>query len=191
MTCEQWMAIQNNDKAYDGIFYHGLKTTKIVCRPSCPLRTRNIKIKNTVIFSSMEDALNQGYRPCKRCRPDLIEWEGNKAELAKSAKALIENTYRDEFSAKAIADELFTNHSYLSRTFKEITGYTMLQYHNYVRCHATLELLQRPELPISYISDVVGYHYPSHYTRIFRKFYDCTPSEYREKYLDQITSCSQ
>jgi two-component system response regulator YesN len=106
---------------------------------------------------------------------------GVKSELAEKAKIIIENSYSEKFTVKAVADELFVNESYLIRTFKEITGMTMLGYHNHVRCEKAREMLDKPELSISYISDVIGYNFPSHFARIFHKEYGCTPSEYRKR----------
>jgi len=58
-------ALVNKDRTYEGIFYVGVKTTGIFCRPTCPARKPNIK--NVEFFSSTKDALLSGYQPCKRC----------------------------------------------------------------------------------------------------------------------------
>lgn len=60
-------AYQRRDISYDGVFYLGVKTTGIFCRPSCP--ARKPLGKNVEYFAAIEDALYAGYRPCKRCRP--------------------------------------------------------------------------------------------------------------------------
>ncbi|MDR1144066.1 MAG: AraC family transcriptional regulator, partial [Spirochaetaceae bacterium] len=69
---EGWKAVSENDKDYDGIFLYGVKTTKIFCRPSC--RSKLPLKKNIVYFETKEEAEQGGYRPCKRCRPDLLEY---------------------------------------------------------------------------------------------------------------------
>ena len=132
MTKEEWLAIKNNDKNYDGRFFFALKTTKNVCRPSCTARLCNPK--NVIIFETLEDALAQGFRPCSRCRPDQMDWAGAKEELTASAKKWIEEHYTEKFSLKAIANALYVNSSYLLRVFKDTTGQTLLAYHNYIRC---------------------------------------------------------
>ena len=184
MTKEQWLAIKNKDKNYDGLFFYGLKSTKIVCRPSCPSRT--CKAKNVVIFDSLEEASNEGYRPCLRCRPDLPQWEGAKKDLARKAKKYIEENYSKKFSLDAAAGALFVNKSYLLRTFKESEGMTLLQYHNFVRCKTAKELLTRSELKISYISNAVGYVTASHFSHVFKKFFGLTPFEYRTEYFESL-----
>jgi AraC family transcriptional regulator of adaptative response/methylated-DNA-[protein]-cysteine methyltransferase len=60
-------AYQRRDASYDGVFYLGVRTTGIFCRPSCP--ARKPLARNVEYFGSVKDALFAGYRPCKRCRP--------------------------------------------------------------------------------------------------------------------------
>lgn len=62
---EKLKAIQNRDKSYNGKFYYGVKTTKIVCNPGCPAKLP--LEKNIVLFDTLEDAIQGEYRPCKIC----------------------------------------------------------------------------------------------------------------------------
>lgn len=186
MTKEEWLAIKNNDKSYDGKFFYALKTTGTVCRPSCTARSCNPK--NVIIFYDLEDAYRCGFRPCQRCYPDRLDWEGVKSDLVAQAKQLIEENYMEKFSLKAISSNLFVNESYLLRTFKEITGMTMLEYHNFVRCEKAKKLLERMELSISFIASSVGYCTASHFTRVFKQEYGCTPSQYRQAFLKELSA---
>jgi AraC family transcriptional regulator of adaptative response/methylated-DNA-[protein]-cysteine methyltransferase len=60
-------AYQRSDRSYDGVFYLGVRTTGIFCRPSCP--ARKPLGTNVEYFATVKDAMFAGYRPCKRCRP--------------------------------------------------------------------------------------------------------------------------
>ena len=64
---EFWRALQSRDSSYEGIFFLGVKTTGIFCRPICsarkPLR------KNVEFFAGKVEALHAGFRPCLRCKP--------------------------------------------------------------------------------------------------------------------------
>ena len=60
-------AYQRSDASYDGVFYLGVRTTGIFCRPSCS--ARKPKPENVEFFALPKDALFAGYRPCLRCRP--------------------------------------------------------------------------------------------------------------------------
>jgi AraC family transcriptional regulator of adaptative response/methylated-DNA-[protein]-cysteine methyltransferase len=66
-TTEMERAYLKRDTAYNGLFYLGVRTTGIFCRPSCP--ARKPLPKNVEYFPTTKDALVAGYRPCKRCRP--------------------------------------------------------------------------------------------------------------------------
>ena len=184
MTKEQWLAIKNNDKAYDGKFYYALKHSKKVCRPSC--KKTSIRPEKVILFDTLQQALDLGYQPCSRCRPDKEAWEGARIELANSAQKLVEEHYQEKFSLDALAKELFVDKSYLLRTFKEVKDHTLLEYHNLYRTQKAKELLQRPELSISYIASEVGYVSASHFTQVFRKVTGRTPTRYRSEYLRSL-----
>lgn len=68
LTREEMLeATGSRNKDYDGVFYTAVKTTGIVCLPSCPARALP---KNKVFYKTLQEALNDGYRPCKRCKPE-------------------------------------------------------------------------------------------------------------------------
>ena len=57
----------NKDASFEGIFWMGVKTTGIFCRPTCT--ARKPKLENVVFFDTTKDAILKGYRPCKVCKP--------------------------------------------------------------------------------------------------------------------------
>lgn len=60
-------ALLNKDSQFEGLFFAGIKTTGIFCRPSCT--AKKPRKENVEYFSSSREALANGYRPCKVCRP--------------------------------------------------------------------------------------------------------------------------
>jgi len=64
---EMWAAFVSRDASYDGVFYTGVTTTGIFCRPTCS--ARKPKRENVTFHATAADALYDGYRPCLRCRP--------------------------------------------------------------------------------------------------------------------------
>ncbi len=64
---EMEAAYLRRDASYDGIFYLGVRTTGIFCRPSCP--ARKPLPRNVEFFASVKEAMFAGFRPCQRCRP--------------------------------------------------------------------------------------------------------------------------
>ena len=69
---EMERAFTCKDASYDGIFFVGVRTTGIFCRPSCPSRPR---LENTEFFASFKACFFAGYRPCKRCHPLSVNGE--------------------------------------------------------------------------------------------------------------------
>lgn len=59
-------ALLSKDKAFDGVFYTAVKTTGIFCKPSC---SANPRPDNIIFYDKKDDALKNGYRACKRCKP--------------------------------------------------------------------------------------------------------------------------
>ncbi len=64
---EMVAAFLSGDASYDGVFFTGVRTTGIFCRPTCT--ARKPKPENVEFFASARDALFSGYRACLRCKP--------------------------------------------------------------------------------------------------------------------------
>jgi len=64
---EKYNAIGKQNTRYEGIFITAVKTTGIFCRPSC--RARKPKAENVIFFDTAQEALQNGFRPCKVCNP--------------------------------------------------------------------------------------------------------------------------
>lgn len=62
-----YRALLEKDESFEGIFFAGIKTTGIFCRPSCT--ARKPKRENVEFFDTVRQAIEKGYRPCKICRP--------------------------------------------------------------------------------------------------------------------------
>jgi two-component system response regulator YesN len=99
--------------------------------------------------------------------------------LAQEASEYIEAHFREKFSLQKMADSLYINGSYLLRAFKKYKGYTPLVYHNHIRCERAKELLARTDEEISEIGEAVGFVSSAHFSHVFKKTEDCTPTEYR------------
>lgn len=90
-------AFRKRDGSYDGIFYIGVRTTGVFCRPSCP--ARRPRPENVEFFPTTKQALFAGYRPCKRCEP--LKAGGG---LPGWAASLLERVERDPTARMRDAD---------------------------------------------------------------------------------------
>jgi len=63
-----WNAVSGRDASYSGVFYFGVKTTGVYCRPGCP--SPMPRRENVVFAFSPARLIAAGFRPCRRCRPD-------------------------------------------------------------------------------------------------------------------------
>jgi AraC family transcriptional regulator, regulatory protein of adaptative response / methylated-DNA-[protein]-cysteine methyltransferase len=70
---EMYAALLARDAGYDGIFLVGVRSTGIFCRPTCP--ARKPMRRNVEFYSSTDEALAHGFRPCKRCHPMRVAGE--------------------------------------------------------------------------------------------------------------------
>ncbi|MCM3441316.1 Ada metal-binding domain-containing protein (plasmid) [Metabacillus halosaccharovorans] len=183
MKEEEWEAIKNNDKRYDGYFYYALSTTKTFCRPSCTSRTPNPKHVN--IYKDVDLAIKEGFRPCTRCKPYLKDWEGYKEAVSKEVMKYIQEHYRDKFSLKIIGESSQKNPHYIHRSFKAINGITPLRYLHILRVKEAKRLLNNTELSITDIALEVGYNDSTQFSVKFKEFTGVSPSKYRDKLLNK------
>ena len=107
--------------------------------------------------------------------------------LARAAMDYIKTHYREKFSLQEIAGSLFVNGSYLLRVFRKYTGFTLLAYHNHLRCEQARELLAGTDESVSDISEAIGFVSPAHFSQVFKKEEGCTPTEYRLQHQEGLS----
>lgn len=91
------------------------------------------------------------------------------------------NFMREEMSIKQIADSVFMSPAYLTTFFKKKTGKTIGQYIKEVRMEYAVFLLTEKGYSVCEISKFCGYSDANYFTKVFRKVYGMSPSEYKER----------
>lgn len=114
----KWKAVRERNKAFDGVFYFGVRTTGIFCRPSCASRTP--KRENVDFFADIEEARVAGFRGCLRCKPTVAEFSGKGAETV--AKALKELRDGDVETVEELSERIGVSPGHLQKTFRAIIG---------------------------------------------------------------------
>ncbi|MFS0868951.1 bifunctional transcriptional activator/DNA repair enzyme AdaA [Paenibacillus xylanilyticus] len=173
----RWTAIISNDSAYDGKFYYGVKTTGIFCRPSC--KSKEPKYTNVLVFSHPDEALAQGFRPCKRCKPTGERVPDQ--EWIFMVTDYIALHYAEPLTLDLLAQISHGSPYHLHRVFKRITGMTPLQYVQEKRMTEAGNLLVNTSLTVTDIGRRVGIANSAYFIAVFRKHTGQTPAHYREQ----------
>jgi len=103
------------------------------------------------------------------------------SEITRRAIIYIEGNYFHRISLNDIAREVCVNSSYLSRLFKKDTGINVMDYLNKIRLEKSVQLMQESSLALKDIIYEVGIPSYNHFFKLFKKFYNVTPYEYRQK----------
>ncbi len=168
--------IKNNDESYDLKFYYAVKSTGIYCKPSC--KSKLPKKENIVIFKNSKEALENGYRACKRCRSDLVSYKPNK-ELADNLKMKIEKYYAEKELLKKEISNLGLTNKRIVEIFKEEFNITPSEYINNLRINLAKKLILNSNDKIVDIAYRTGFNSLSAFYRIFKDKEKITPAKYR------------
>jgi AraC family transcriptional regulator of adaptative response/methylated-DNA-[protein]-cysteine methyltransferase len=122
---DRWTAVVRRDQSADGSFYYSVRTTGVYCRPSCGARLP--RRENVSFHSSREDAVQAGFRACKRCRPDEPALAAQRAAAVAKACRLIE-TADETPTLDQLADAAGMSRYHFHRIFKSNTGVTPRAY---------------------------------------------------------------
>ena len=126
----QWRAVETRDRRYAAAFVYAVSTTGIYCRPSCP--SRRPKRENVEFFSAAADAVQRGFRPCRRCRPDEALAADRQLEMVRAACRYIQE-WRQECQSGAptlsqLGRMVGASPAHLQRVFKGLLGVTPRQF---------------------------------------------------------------
>ena len=93
----------------------------------------------------------------------------------------INKNYNENITSTEISSRLFMNNSYFCRLFKKNFGTCFQNYLNMYRLEKSTISLKNSDLSVSEISHKNGFNSISYYSKLFKKIYNCSPSEYRKK----------
>lgn len=120
---EFYQALVNKKSEYEGIFFVGVKTTGVFCRPTCP--ARKPKFENCEFFENAKEALLASFRPCKRCRP--LSHPHHVSKLVQILVEAVETNPEKRWKEKDFK-ELCVDESTARRQFKKRFGMTFVEY---------------------------------------------------------------
>ncbi|HWR42221.1 bifunctional transcriptional activator/DNA repair enzyme AdaA [Sporomusa sp.] len=174
----KWQAVVECDKNCDGLFFYGVKTTGIFCRPSC--RAKTPMRENVVFFSDSDKAIAAGFRPCKKCRPDVMVFEPD-LELVRKALAIFTQQYNQSIDVSEISKQLGVSATQLARLFKQHIGLTPAQYLAKLRVDEAVKLLEQTDINILEVAYTAGFISLSNFYKCFKAQIGHTPNKLRKK----------
>jgi AraC family transcriptional regulator, regulatory protein of adaptative response / methylated-DNA-[protein]-cysteine methyltransferase len=170
------------DAAYDGRFYTGVRTTRVYCRPVCPVRPA--QSRNVQFYPSAAAAEAAGFRPCLRCRPETAPfspaWNGSRASVARGLR-LIARGALDGAPVGALAGRLGVGERHLARLFARHLGASPSQAAKTARVQRAKRLLDTTDLPMSQIALNAGFGSLRRFNTVFSEVYGRPPTEIRRK----------
>ncbi|MFI1758261.1 AlkA N-terminal domain-containing protein [Streptomyces sp. NPDC020571] len=175
-------AVQSKDARFDGWFFTAVLTTRIYCRPSCPVVPP--KPGNMTFYPSAAACQQAGFRACKRCRPDTSpgspEWN-QRADLTARAMRLIADGVVDREGVPGLAARLGYSTRQVERQLLAELGAGPLALARAQRAQTARLLIETTPLPMADIAFAAGFSSIRTFNDTVREVYALSPSELRTR----------
>lgn len=177
-----YQAVLTRDARFDGRFFVAVRTTRIYCRPICRVKTP--MRKNCEFFSYAAAAEAAGYRPCKRCRPELAPgtslMEINSRQ-ARNAAYYIGQDFLSENSLEALAAKLGITDRQMRRAFHEEFGVSPVEFSQTQRLLLAKQLLTDSAMPVTSVAYASGFKSLRRFNALLKQRYRLSPTEFRKQ----------
>ncbi len=174
--------MQSKDARFDGWFFTAVLTTKIYCRPSCPVVPP--KPQNMNFYPSSAAAQQAGFRACKRCRPDAAPgspaWN-ERADLVARAMRLIRDGVVDRDGVSGLAARLGYSTRQIERQLGAELGAGPIALARAQRAQAARLLIETSAMPMSDIAFAAGFSSVRSFNDTVREVFGLSPTELRRR----------
>lgn len=177
-VCEQ--ALNARDARFDGIFFVGITTTRVYCRPVCPARVSYRDHRR--FFPSASSAERAGFRPCLRCRPELAPGRALVDAVPRLARVAAHRIGAGALNGSTVADlarELEVSERHLRRALEREIGVSPVELAQTHRLLLAKRLLTDTTLPVTRIAFASGFQSLRRFNSVFRERYRLSPSALR------------
>ncbi len=169
-----YRALTARDRRFDGIFFVGVTSTGIYCRPICTAKTP--KEANCRFFDSAQQAEQARFRPCLRCRPELAPGSAPVDDSQRIAQLIVQRledgTIDNDAGLEAIANQFELSSRQIRRIVQKELGVSPVQLLLTRRLLLAKQLLSETALPVTEIAFASGFS-------SLRRFNDAFSSRYR------------
>lgn len=174
-------AFYKKDSNFEGIFFVGVNTTGIFCRPTCT--ARKPRKDNLVFFPSVQEAMKSGFRPCKVCQPLYLAGEPPAwlKSLLEEIQAHSEHRFSDAYLRRR-----FIEPNRVRRWFKKNYGITFQAFLRAMKISRAFSQISKGDKVIEAAYDS-GYESLSGFTDSFKKTAGFSPVLSRKKQIMTIT----
>ena len=177
-----YRAVQSKDARFDGWFVTAVLTTKIYCRPSCPVRPPYAR--NMRFYPTAAAAQNAGFRACKRCRPDASpgspEWNVRGDVVARTMRLIADGAV-DREGVTGLAARVGYTTRQLERLLLAEVGANPLTLARAQRTQTARVLIETTELPFSDVAFAAGFSSIRQFNDTVRTVCDLTPTALRHR----------
>lgn len=182
-----YQALLTRDARFDGRFFVAVRTTHIYCRPICRVKTP--MRKNCEFFSYAAAAEVAGYRPCKRCRPELAPGSSLmeiSSQQARNAAWHIGQDFLAEHSLAELADKLGITDRQMRRVFGEEFGVSPVEFSQTQRLLLAKQLLTDSAMPVTEVAYASGFKSLRRFNALLKERYRLTPTEFRKQQKKEV-----
>jgi len=173
-------ALDARDARFDGVFFVGISSTGIYCRPICP--ARRTLYRNRRFFSSAAAAERAGFRPCLRCRPELAPGRARIDAVPRLVAAAAQRIAAGALNGSGVeelARELGVSGRQLRRALHQELGVSPIELAQTHRLLLAKQLLTETQLPMSSVADASGFQSLRRFNALFRERYRMNPDAIR------------
>ncbi|MDX3595898.1 AlkA N-terminal domain-containing protein [Streptomyces sp. ID03-2B] len=175
-------AVQSKDARFDGWFFTAVLTTRIYCRPSCPVVPP--KVANMTFYPSAAACQQAGFRACKRCRPDTSpgspEWNARADSVARAMR-LIRDGVVDREGVPGLAARLGYSARQIERQLLAELGAGPLALARAQRAQTARLLIETTELPMAQVAFAAGFSSIRAFNETVREVFALAPGELRTR----------
>ncbi|WP_342439830.1 response regulator [Paenibacillus sp. FSL L8-0436] len=142
------------------------------------------KLHGLGTLTAMINVLKQEFREWMLESNKVMAREDGRSVVEK-AKRYIEDNYHKDLSIEELSEVAGLSISHFCTLFKQISGYTFLEFVTNCRMEKAKYILQNSNVKVYQVAPLVGYQDPRYFTQVFKKATGKTPTEYREEYTKQ------
>jgi AraC family transcriptional regulator of adaptative response / DNA-3-methyladenine glycosylase II len=176
-------ALDARDARFDGVFFVGITTTRIYCRPVCPARVAYQDHRR--FFRSAAAAERAGFRPCMRCRPELAPGLALMDAVPRLARAAAHRIAAGALNGRTVAElarDLGVGERHLRRALEREIGVSPLELAQTHRLLLAKQLLADTRLAVTRVAYSSGFQSLRRFNAAFRERYRMAPSAVRRRF---------